>query len=140
MSTEQNKELVRQMVEEIFNQGNFDRVDELIVADFVDHEELPPGIPEGREGFRVLTAQFREAFPDFHVVVEDLIAEGDRVALRTTWTGTQQGEFMGIPASGKSFSVEVLDILRISGGKIVEHWGIMDSMAMMQQLGAVPAS
>ena len=85
MSTEQNKELVRQMVEEIFNQGNLDRVDELIVADFIDHEELPPGIPEGREGFRVLTAQFREAFPDFHVVVEGVEeAEGRRLPASMT--------------------------------------------------------
>jgi len=138
MSTEQNKSMFRQMVDEVFNQGNFSVVDEMMADDFVEHEELPPGIPKGREGLKVLMAQFREAFPDFKAVVEDLVAEGDRVVSRMVWAGTQKGEFMGIPPAGKSFSIEVIDIVRIEGGKIVEHWGIMDNMAMMQQLGAFP--
>ncbi len=138
MSNEQNKAMFRQMVDEVFNQGNFSVVDEVMADDFVEHEELPPGVPKGREGLKVLMAQFREAFPDFKAVVEDLVAEGDRVVSRMVWAGTQKGEFMGIPPAGKSFSIEVIDIVRIEGGKIVEHWGIMDNMAMMQQLGAFP--
>jgi len=139
MTTEKNKEVFRQMVDEVFNQGNISMVDELVAPDFVEHEELPPGIPEGIEGVKVLTSQLRKAFPDFKAEIEDLIAEGDRVVVRMNWTGTQQDEFMGIPPTGKSISIEVIDIVRFAGGKFVEHWGVMDNMGMMQQLGVVPA-
>ena len=139
MSTEQNKAVFRQMVEEIFNKGNISLFDEIVAPDFIEHEELPPGIPEGREGAKVLFTQLRSAFPDFNAEIEDLIADGDRVVVRMRWTGTHQGDFMGIPATGKSISIEVIDIVRIADGKFVEHWGIMDNMGMMQQLGVVPA-
>jgi steroid delta-isomerase-like uncharacterized protein len=139
MSIEQNKALVRQMVEEIFNQGNISRADEFLSPNFVEHEELPPGIPQGREGVKQLAAMMRSAFPDFKATIEDIIAEGDKVVIRMTWSGTQKGEFMGVPPTGKSVSFGVLDIIRVAGGKFVEHWGQMDSMGVMQQLGAIPA-
>jgi steroid delta-isomerase-like uncharacterized protein len=139
MSTEQNKALTRQMVEEIFNQGNFSRVDEFLAPDFVEHEELPPGIPAGREGVKELTAVLRSTFPDFKATIDDIVAEGDKVVIRMTWTGTQKGEFMGVPPTGKSVSFSVIDVIRIADGKFVEHWGLMDSMGLMQQLGAIPA-
>jgi predicted ester cyclase len=139
MSTEQNKALVRQMVEEAINQGNISMIDELLIPNFVEHEELPPGIPPGREAPKVLFTMLRSAFPDFKATIEHLIAEGDEVVLHMTWTGTHEGEFMGIPPTGKRISINVIDILGIAEGKCVEHWGVMDSMAMMQQLGVVPA-
>ena len=139
MSAEQNKALVRQMVEEIFNRGNISLADEFMASDFVEHEELPPGIPRGREGVKQLTMIMRSAFPDFKATIQDMIAEDDKVVIRMTWTGTQKGEFMGIPPTGKSVSFGVIDIIRAAGGKFVEHWGQMDSMGMMQQLGAIPA-
>jgi steroid delta-isomerase-like uncharacterized protein len=139
MSTEQNKALVRQLVEEAINQGNISMIDELLIPDFIEHEELPPGIPPGREAPKVLFTMLRSAFPDFKATIEHLIAEGDEVVLHMTWTGTHEGEFMGIPPTGKSISINVIDILGIAEGKFVEHWGVMDSMAMMQQLGVVPA-
>ena len=139
MSAEQNKALIRQMVEEVFNKGNFDKVDEYLAPNFVEHEELPPGIPRGREGLKVLTAMMRSAFPDFKATIHDIITEGDKVVIRMTWSGTQKGEFMGIPPTGKSISIGVIDIIRVTGDKGVEHWGVMDSMLMMQQLGAIPA-
>ena len=139
MSTEQNKALFRQMVEEVFNRGNMSGVDEFLAPDFVEREELPPGLPRDREGVKQLTTMLRSAFPDFKATIDDIIAEGDKVVVRQTWSGTQKGEFMGIPPTGKSVSFGVIDIIRIAGGKCVEHWGIMDSMAMMQQLGVVPA-
>jgi steroid delta-isomerase-like uncharacterized protein len=138
MSIEQNKAVFRQIVEEIFNQGNISLFDELVAPDFIEHEELPPGIPVGREGAKVLFTQLRSAFPDFKAEIEDLIAEGDRVVVRMQWTGTHEGEFMGIPPTGRSISIEVIDIVRFESGKFVEHWGIMDNMGMMQQLGVVP--
>jgi len=138
MSTEQNKALVRQMVEEIFNRGNISRADEFLAPDFVEHEELPPGMPPGREGVKLMTTMFRSAFPDFKATIDDIIAEGDKVAIRMTWSGTHKGEFMGIAPTGKSVSFGVFDVIRIAGGKFVEHWGQMDSTGMMQQLGAMP--
>ena len=139
MSTEQNKALVRQLVEEVINQGNISMIDEFLIPDFVEHEELPPGIPPGREAPKVLFTMLRSAFPDLKATIEHLIAEGDEVVLHMTWTGTHEGELMGIPPTGKRISINVIDILGIAAGKFVEHWGVMDSMAMMQQLGVVPA-
>ena len=138
MSTEQNKAMARQMIEEIFSRGDLSRVDEYLAPDFVEREELPPGLPGGREGVIQLTAILRSAFPDFKATIDDLVAEGDRVVMRQTWRGTHKGEFMGVPPTGKSVSFGVIDILRIAGGKVVEHWGLMDSMSLMQQLGASP--
>jgi steroid delta-isomerase-like uncharacterized protein len=139
MSTEQNKALFRRFVDEIFNHGNVSLADELLAPDFVEHEELPPGIPAGREGVKHLSTMLRSAFPDLKATIHDIIAEGDKVVVRMTWSGTQKGEFMGIPPTGKSVSIGVFDIVRIAGGKLVEHWGQMDNMGMMQQLGVIPA-
>ena len=139
MSTEQNKALVRQMVEEVFNRGNISLADKFLAPDFVEREELPPGVPRGREGVKQLTTMFRSAFPDFKATIDDLIAEGDKVVIRQTWTGTHKGEFMGMPPTGKRMSIGVIDIIRIAEGKFVEHWGQMDNLSMMQQLGVIPA-
>jgi steroid delta-isomerase-like uncharacterized protein len=138
MSTEQNKALARQVVEEIFNRGNISLADKLLAPDFVEHEELPPGMPSDREGVKLLTTMLRSAFPDFKATIGDIVAEGDKVVIRQTWSGTQKGDFMDVPATGKRVSFGVIDILRIAEGKVVEHWGLMDSMTMMQQLGAIP--
>jgi steroid delta-isomerase-like uncharacterized protein len=139
MSTEENKALVRRMVEETFNRGNVGHADDFLAPDFVEREELPPGLPRDREGVKQLTVMLRSAFPDLKATIEDIVAEGDKVVVRQTWTGTHTGgEFMGVPRSGKAVAIGVIDIIRIAGGKFVEHWGQMDSMGMMQQLGAVP--
>jgi steroid delta-isomerase-like uncharacterized protein len=113
--------------------------DEIMAPDFVEHEQLPPGIPIGREGVKVLTTMLRSAFPDFKATIDDIVAESDKVVIRMTWSGTHKGEFMGMPATGKRMSIGVIDIIRVSRGKVVEHWGQMDAMGMMQQLGAIPA-
>ena len=138
MSIEQNKVLVRQMMEEIFNRGNISQAGEFLAPDFIEREELPPGIPSYREGITQLTTMLRGAFPDFRATIDDIIAEGDKVVIRQTWSGTHEGEFMGVPPTGNSVSFGVIDIIRIAGGKFAEHWGQMDSMGLMQQLGAGP--
>jgi steroid delta-isomerase-like uncharacterized protein len=138
MSPAQNKELARRMVEEIFNQHNLDMVDDIIAANAVDHEELPPGMPTGREGSKAMFAMMFSAFPDFRATIENLIAEDDKVVVHMLWTGTHKGEFMGIPPTGKQIAINVIDILRVSEGKFVEHWGVSDMMALMQQLGVSP--
>jgi steroid delta-isomerase-like uncharacterized protein len=80
-----------------------------------------------------------DAFPDLHITVEDLIAEGDRVVGRVTFRGTHSKDFQGMPATGKQIEMQVIDILRVEDGKIMERWGVADNLAMMQQLGAMPA-
>ena len=111
---------------------------EFISPDFVDHS-LPPGMSQGPEGFRQLSAMFNQAFTDVRVEVEQLVAEGDRVADRVVVRGTHQGEFMGIPATGKQVVFTSTNINRLAGGKIAEHWGDVDNLGLLQQLGAVPA-
>ncbi len=135
--TEDNKALNRRFVEEIINQGNIEAIDELIDPGVVDHA-APPGFPTGREGAKQFVAIVRSAFPDLHHTIEDLIAEGDKVVMRSTWSGTHQGEFMGIPATGRRVTVSGIDISRCADGRMVEHWEQFDALGLMQQLGAVP--
>ena len=139
MSTEQNKQLVRRLIEEVFNQKKMDVIEELVAPDFVEHEVVPPGIPPGRDGLKALFGMQHSAFPDCKATIEHLIAEGDHVVVHMHWAGTHEGEFAGIPPAGKAISISVIDIMHINEGKIVAHWGAMDQMKFMQQLGAMPA-
>jgi predicted ester cyclase len=116
LSTEQNKAVVVQLVEEVFNRGNIGRIDDFLAPGFVEREELPPGMPRDREGVKALTAMLHGAFPDFQATIDDIVAEGDRVVVRQTWTGTQQGEFMGIQPTGRRVSFGVIDVLRAAAG------------------------
>ena len=134
--SEQNKALNRRIFEAIGSQ-NLDALDELIAADTVDHA-LPPEMPPGLDGQKAFMGMFISAFPDINMTVEDEIAEGDKVVTRWTATGTHTGELMGIPATGKQVIIKGVDINRFSDGKNVEHWGQMDQMGLMQQLGVVP--
>lgn len=109
-----------------------------IADDFVEHEEMPPGIPTTREGVVQWFGVMRAAFPDLRFEVEELLPSGDRVVARVRVTGTHQGEFMGMPPTGRTFAANVIDIIRFDDdGLAAEHWGVFDAMAMMQQLGAV---
>ena len=136
--SEENKAIVRRFYDEFASQGNLSLADELVAEDFVDHNPGVPDIAPGREGMIQVFTAFRSAIPDMRMTVEDQVAEGDRVVSRATVSGTHQGELMGIPATGKSFSIGIIDILRLEGGKIAEHWGESDTMGMMQQLGVAP--
>ncbi len=139
MSVEENKALFRRLIEEVANQGNLAAIDELVAPDFVEHEELPPGIPPGLEGLRAFFAAWRRGFPDGRVTLELEIAEDDLMAGYETWRGTHQGEFFGIPPSGQPVTFKVIDIVRVANGKVVEHWAVSDNLSLMQQLGAIPA-
>jgi steroid delta-isomerase-like uncharacterized protein len=138
MSIEANKELVRRY-QEAHNTNNLDALNTIVAPDLIAHS-LMPGLPPGLEGGKLVHQMAVSAFPDFHATIEDLIAEGDKVAARMTFRGTHSGgEFMGIPPSGKQFAFSATAIFRIAGGKIVEHWGDEDSLGWLQQLGAMPA-
>jgi steroid delta-isomerase-like uncharacterized protein len=132
-----NRELARQFYEVVFNAGELDRVEEFCTPDLVDHEETPEGLPDGIEGVKAFVRMFRDGFPDLHASVEDVLADGDRVATRVRLTGTHEGEFMGIPPSGNKIEIETMDIVRVENGKAAEHWGLTDGMALMTQIGAL---
>jgi steroid delta-isomerase-like uncharacterized protein len=137
MSAEENKATVRRFVDEVQSEGNIDAIDELCSPEFVNHS-APPGVPSNCEGVKLVTAMFRQAFPDSYFTVEEMVAEGDKVATRKTFHGTHQGEFMGIPPTGQQVSIGLIDIVRIADGQVVEHWSMGDNLGMMQQLGVIP--
>jgi steroid delta-isomerase-like uncharacterized protein len=123
---------------ELINAGELDAFGDLLADDFVEHEETP-GLEPTREGVVQLFQMYRAAFPDLHMEVEDVISEGDKSVARVHATGTQEGEFMGMPASGRRIAINLIDVMRFDGaGKVSEHWGVLDALAMMQQLGLVP--
>lgn len=118
---------------EVFNQGNFDALDEFVASDYVDHNPAP-GQAAGREGLKQALIPFKKAFPDMQIRVEDAIAEGDRVVMRLKAVGTHQGEFLGNSPTGKRVEIDAIDIWRAAGGKLVEAWHLEDLLGLMQQL------
>jgi steroid delta-isomerase-like uncharacterized protein len=137
-SSEDNKATDLRFATEVLNEHNLDVLSELVAEDFVE-QNPPPGQGPGREGLRHFLAHMFEAFPDLSWRVEEMVAEGDRVAAWSTWEGTHRGMFMGIPSTGRTVSVEAWTIDRIRNGKLAESRIIMDVMGLMQQLGALPA-
>jgi steroid delta-isomerase-like uncharacterized protein len=136
MSIEENKNIVRRY-QEIYNSNNLDNLLEVVSEDLLT-PKIMAGVPHGVEGAKAAHQIMLAGFPDYQTVIDDLIAEGDKVATRITMTGTHTGDFMGIPATGKSVSFTGIYIARIAKGKIVEHWGEEDSVSLLQQLGVMP--
>ena len=137
MSVGESKALVRRFVEELWHAKNYSIVDDLCAPDFIAHD-LPAGAPANREGFKKMAAVMHNAFPDIRFVIEDAIAENDKVVLRWDSTGTHKGEFMGIPATNKKVNRSGVTIYRMVGGRIVEWWNKSDLLTIMQQLGVFP--
>jgi steroid delta-isomerase-like uncharacterized protein len=133
MSTEENKAVIRRVVEEGWNKGNVDIFDELAATDVVHHDYKTRGL----EAFKQAIAADMTAFPDLKVTIEDMIAEGDKVVVRYTFRGTQKGETQGILPTGKHVTVTGIFICRCAGGKIVEEWENWDDLGLFQQLGAI---
>ena len=115
-----------------------DRAEEVVASDFIDHAPLPGQAP-GLEGAKRKWAMYLTAIPDLRVTIEDLVAEGDKVAVRRSYEGTHQGELLGIPATGKQLQVGSISIFRLVDGKIAENWEQLDRLALLQQLGVIPA-
>jgi len=123
----------------LINAGDIDGFGDLLAADFVEHQG-GPGYPPTKEGTLDFFRDLAAAFPDWHMAVQDLIAGGDKTVARVRVTGTQKGEFIGIPPTGGSADVELIDIMRFdSAGLVCEHWGVADMLSLMQQLGVIPA-
>ncbi len=130
-----HKATILRMFDEIINRGKLELVDELFRADFTSR--TPQGNLD-RDGFKEYVASWRAAFPDVHCEVDNLIQEGDRVAWSVRATGTHTGEFMGIPATGRSIDFDSLNIGTFEGGQAVSHWVLMDTLTVLTQLGALP--
>lgn len=127
-----------QQTYDLLSKGDVDGFGALLADGFVEHEEMP-GLAPSKEGVLELFRMYGAAFPDLSMEVSDILSDGDKTVARVTATGTHQGEFMGIPASGKSIEVQLIDIMRFdAAGLVCEHWGVMDMLSMLQQLGALP--
>jgi steroid delta-isomerase-like uncharacterized protein len=134
---ETNKAIVQRMIDEVMNQQNLGVVDELFAADYLMHDPTWPMEVKGPEGFKQWTGMMLEPyFSDSEVAVNDIIAEGDKVAVHWTWTGTHTGEFMGIPPTGRQIAITGISIHRFADGEFVESWVSYDTLGMMQQLTA----
>ena len=136
--SEENKAIVRQQEEELFTQGNLDAADEVYAPDFVGHDPSNSEEVRGLEAAKRAASDYRQAFPDLRVTVEDLIAEGDRVAARLRFRGTHLGELDGIAPTGRRVDCTGIVISRIEEGKIAEDWANFDDLGMMRQLGLIP--
>lgn len=138
MSTEENKALTRRFIDEAINGRNLDLLDEIVAEDFVEHEVFP-GLPtRGPEAPRAALGMFIQSFPDFQMQADSMIAEDDKVVVQGTMTGTNNGEFMGMPATNKSVKVNYIDVIQFRDGQAIAHWGMTDQVAMMTQLGMMP--
>ena len=129
---------VRRMYE-LINAGNVDAFSEHLADAFVEHE-VTPGLAPTKAGVKDFFRMQLAAFPDLHMDAQDVFASGAKVVARVRYTGTNRGGFMGMPATGKHVDVQLIDMFLFGDdGRVHEHWGVIDALAMMQQLGAVPA-
>lgn len=138
MSESQNIAILQRFIEEVINQGHLEAADEIVHEDFVELDPLP-GQSQGREGLKQVIARIRTAFPDIHWTIDEVVASGDKVVSRFTWTGTHKDSFLDIPATNRSVTVHGVVIDRLSKGKMADSRILMDTMGLMQQLGVVGA-
>ena len=138
MSAEESKAIMRRFWE-VWEQGNVELLDELLAPEYINHTLAAPDLPSGPQGVKEVVSIFRSGIPDLKVVIEDMIAEGDKVATRYALEGIHRGELFGVPPTGKHLSIKSMTVERLSGGKIVEHWRVTDELDMMRQLGVFEA-
>ena len=136
MPAEESKAIMRRFWD-VWEQGNVDLLDELLAPEYINHTLAAPDLPPGPDGVKEVVSMFRSAMPDLRVVIEDMIAEGDKVVTRYALEGTHRGELFGVLPTGKHLSIKSMTVERLSEGKIVEHWRVTDELDMMRQLGAI---
>jgi steroid delta-isomerase-like uncharacterized protein len=136
--SEQNKNVVRRCIEEMWNKNDVSLADQLFAPNYTHHDAATPDAGRGPESEKKRLAQYRGAFPDLRMTIEDLISEGDLVMARWSARGTHRGELNGIAPTGKQFQITGVSICRITNGKMAEGWVNWDALALMQQLGVAP--
>lgn len=136
--TEENKDLARRDIEEVWNEGNLDLVDEYVAEEFVLHDPAMPDDLRGPAGYKEVVTMYRTAFPDAHITIEELVAEGDTVVVRWTGRGTHEGELMGIEPTTNEVEVPGMTVVHVEDGTMTEGWQCYDVLGMLGQLGAVP--
>ena len=129
--------VLRRLVDEGFSQGSLDVCDELVADHVEEHQSFGPDHADGPEGVKAVIRSLRSAYSDFRLEIDDLVVDGDLVWARCTGSGTNDGAFMGHPATGRRMRVDVFDVVRVRDGKIVEHWGVPDRLGALMQLGHV---
>jgi steroid delta-isomerase-like uncharacterized protein len=135
MSDERLMDITRRLFGEVFNRGDLNALNEFVAENLIEHEPTPPGTPQGREGLRQWVMMMRKGIPDFTFDIQEMVVNGDKVWIRSIVHGKNSGELMGMPASGKTIQADVIDIVRYDHDQVVEHWGVMDQLTMMQQMG-----
>jgi len=136
--SEENKAIMRRGMEEIVSGGDLGLIDELVSPDFVDHNPLP-GVSPDRDGLKRGIAMLREGFPDIETAIGGLVSEGEKVVAHYTLRGTHEGEFMGVPPTGKEVEWPAIIVFRIVDGQVTEQWLEQDNLGLLQQLGAIPS-
>jgi predicted ester cyclase len=134
--TDENKRITKRLLDEIFDAGNFDVMDELVHPQFVNHE-APPDNPQGREGLRETVVWLRGLWGPMRAEVQDWICEGDKVVARVLMHGRHVGEFLGREPTGKEFAAKQIHVWRIEDGKVIEHWSVRDDLGQAFQLGLI---
>lgn len=137
--SEQNKTTIRRIYDEAWNQDRLEVLDEVVASNFVGRAPATPGGYKGSNGFKQFINNYRAAFPDIGIMVEDQIAEGDTVVTRWTASGTHRGDLPGLPPTGKRVTVTGITEARFNRGKLVDEWVSSDTLGMLQQLGVAPA-
>ena len=136
MSSDENIQTARRFFDRAFSTGDLAVIDEIVAADFVEHQNGAEGT--GPEAVKRIVAGLRKSFPDLTLTIQDVVASGDDVWVRVRARGTDSGGVAGRAPTGTSVEIDVIDVLRFRGGRIVEHWGVADRLGMLQQVGVVP--
>jgi len=134
---ERNEQLGRRYFEEVWNRGNLDALDQLLAPDYVNHTPSTANPPPGPAGLKPIVAGMRQAFPDLHYEIQDVVATADAVVMRVVMTGTHRGNLFGLAPTNRRVTVDQINIEHIENGRIVEHWRVTDELKLMRQLGVV---
>ena len=137
MSAEESNKAIMRRFWGVWDKGDIDLLDELLAPNYINHTLATPDLPPGPEGVKEVVSMFHSGMPDLRVVIEDMIAEGDKVATRYALEGSHKGELFGATPTGRQLSIKSMTVERVSEGKIIEHWRVTDELDMMRQLGAI---
>jgi predicted ester cyclase len=135
MTTETQK-MIERIPLEVINNNKFELIDEIYAPNYVEHTPQP-GVPPTREGFKQTAMALKKAFPDLHYTIEDVVDGGDKIVHRLTASGTMKGDFAGMRATGKNATWTEIHIGRVVNGRLTEHWGVIDQLSMLVQLGVI---